>query len=193
MIRIGNRKIIQGIKNRDAKTISMIYNYVFPMIEDLVHKNHGNQQDAEDLFQEGMFIIFRKIRKDGLVLKCKFTSFFYTICKNMWIDVLRKRTLDISYSIEQSEDEYVINYVSEIEQKQYELYEKHKDELSIGCREILELHFKGKTIDEIMKITKIKNRQTAKDRKYRCKKKLMESIFNDPHFKALQNELLRID
>ncbi len=60
-------------------------------------------------------------------------------------------------------------------------------------KKILLLHFSGKSITEIMKITGIRNKQVAHNKKYRCKKELIENIINDPEFAQLKNEILITD
>jgi hypothetical protein len=65
---------------------------------------------------------------------------------------------------------------------------KHFKELSKDCQRILILHFNETPIEEIQKIMNYQNTHYTMDRKYRCKKSLIQRITNDPKFKSLKNE-----
>lgn len=188
-----NKRILRGFMNKNNKDIRFLYRKVYPMIVDFVLKNNGRKEDAEDLFQEGLLIIFKKIQNKDFKINCKFTTYLYTICRNHWCKELRRKSHIDNECFDKFDLEDTVRYQNSIELKQFELYKKHLSKLDIQDQKILQLHFERKNIDEIMRITGLKNRQAVIDKKYRSKKKLMLSIINDPEYLILQNEILMVD
>ncbi len=183
-------KIIEGIGKQDDDVIRYIYKTIYPVIEHLVRENKGNKEDAKDLFQEALIIVFKKIKNEGLVLTCTFSTFFYSVCAYQWHKILRKRkNLPIWYV--SSFDGYISNpgLNEKIERKKMELYDFHFNKLSKNCQKILKLHFSGVPIAEIMKKMGYTSKEHTMDRKYRCKKSLFKRIENDQTFKELPDEL----
>jgi RNA polymerase sigma factor (sigma-70 family) len=183
-------KIIEGIRKQDDDIIRYIYKTIYPVIEHLVRENKGNKEDAKDLFQEALIIVFKKIKNEGLVLTCTFSTFFYSVCAYQWHKILRKRkNLPIWYV--NSFDGYISTpgLNEKIERKKMKLYDFHFNRLSKDCQKILKLHFSGVPIAEIMKKMGYTSKEHTMDRKYRCKKSLFKRIENDQIFKELQDEL----
>jgi len=183
-------KIIEGIRKQDDDIIRYIYKTIYPVIEHLVRENKGNKEDAKDLFQEALIIVFKKIKNEGLVLTCTFSTFFYSVCAYQWHKILRKRkNLPVWYVSSLDGHIYNPGLNEKIERKKLELYDFHFNRLSKDCQKILKLHFSGVPIAEIMKKMGYTSKEHTMDRKYRCKKSLFMRIENDQTFKELQDEL----
>ena len=63
------------------------------------------------------------------------------------------------------------------------LFDKHFSQLSPDCQLILRLHFNDCTVEEIRQAMNYNTAHHAVDRKYRCKKSLIDRIKNDPSFR----------
>jgi len=184
-------EILEGILNDDYRVLNYIYEKNLPLIEKLVSRSGGQQSQSKDIFQDAMIIIYRKIKSEGLELSCKFSTYFYSICKNLWFQEFKygdkfrskKQRIENDVFVEEPEIEY--------EKTIYEVFDKHYDELSEDCKKILDLHFKNYSIEEIKNIMKYKDSHYVMDKKYRCKKSLIKRIMSDPLFKELNNESKR--
>jgi DNA-directed RNA polymerase specialized sigma24 family protein len=182
--------IIDGLRNQDNEIIRFIYKTNYPVIEHLIKKNKGKKEDAKDIFQESLIIIYKKIINEGLVLTCSFSTFFYAVCEYQWHKILRKRkNLPVMYVNSLDGYRYNPGLNENIERTKLELYEFHFNRLSKDCQKILKLHFSGASIAEIMKKMGYNSKDHTMDRKYRCKKSLFNRIENDQTFKDKQDEL----
>ena len=56
MIHYSDGAIVEGLRLRSDLIIRYIYQELFPMIKYLVMSNNGNEEDAEDIFQDGLVI-----------------------------------------------------------------------------------------------------------------------------------------
>lgn len=181
--------IIEGIRNHDDEIMRFIYKTNYHVIEHMIRKNKGKKEDAKDIFQEALIIIFKKIQSKGLVLTCSFSTYVYAVCEHLWLKVLRERKKipETFGNFDDFTSDSGLN--KKIERKKLELFEFHFNKLSKDCQKILKLHFSGVPIAEIMKKMGYNSKQHTMDRKYRCKKSLFKRIENDPTFKKIQDEL----
>jgi len=59
---------------------------------------------------------------------------------------------------------------------------KHYENLSTSCKEILSLFVKGLNEKELGDRLNLPNRDAVKNKKFNCKSKLREMMYNDPLF-----------
>ncbi len=185
-----DKEIVPGIRNHDSAVLEYVYITYFPMIEGFVIHHQGSRDEARDVFQEGMIIVYKKIRKGGFELTCKFGTYMYAICKKVWIQERKKYRLHDEKLRHQplmvndpGADEDPLLYIH-----LNELFDRHFGQLSEDCQKILSMFFNNHSVDEIMQAMNYKDLHHAADRKYRCKKSLIKRIMNDPLFKRLKNE-----
>lgn len=184
------KELILGIRNHDSAVLEYVYQTYLPVIEGFVIHHNGNRDQAKDLFQEAMFIAYKKIREGELELTCKFGTYLYAICKKVWLQERKKYKLHAEKLRQQplmvndpgpDEDPLLQKHLTE-------LFNKHFNELSKDCQKILTMSYSNHTVEEIRDSMNYKDLHHAADRKYRCKKSLIKRIINDPLFKRLKNE-----
>lgn len=182
--------LIAGIRNHNSAILEHVYKTYFPMIEGHVIHNQGNQEQAKDVFQEAMIVLYNRIKSGDLELTCKFGTYLYAICKNIWMQE-RKKYLLHAEKLRQHPMEVHDPGPSEdplLQQHLTRIFNVHFDTLSQDCQKILTMFFNDRSVEEIRSAMKYKDLHHAADRKYRCKKSLIKRIVNDPLFKRLKNE-----
>lgn len=186
-----NSDLIHGIRNHDSCLLKYVYDTYYPIIEGYITRNQGSREQARDVFQDAMIIIYRRIRSDELELSCKFGTYLYAICKNIWIQERKKDLLRTEKLRQQAlvvndpgpaDDPLLQNHLTN-------LFNKHFEDLSKDCQKILSMYFNNFSVEEIRAEMNYKDLHHTADRKYRCKKSLINRIVNDPLFKRLKNEL----
>lgn len=178
--------IIDGLKKRDSGIIRYVYKEYYPTIKFLITTNSGTETDAEDVFQDALMVLFKKIAREDLILTSSFKTFLYSICRNLWLQRLDRRVFRNEFlemeDLSELQDNLYLEQPEE-EHEKYRLFQQHFLKLSEDCQKILQL-FLGKTsLKEIAEIMGFKTEKYAKVRKYMCKEKLKNSIINDPNFK----------
>ena len=178
--------IINGLKKRDSGIIRYIYKEYYPTIKFLITTNSGTETDAEDVFQDALVVLYRKIARENLVLTSSFKTFLYSICRNLWLQRLDRRVFRNEFL--EMEDlgelqEISFNEPPEEEQEKYRLFQQHFFRLSEDCQKVLKLFMSKTSLKEIADIMGFKTEKYAKTRKFMCKEKLKNSIVNDPSFK----------
>ncbi|AXT51158.1 sigma-70 family RNA polymerase sigma factor [Aquimarina sp. BL5] len=182
-----NTKIITAFINDDDKVIKEFYQKNLPVVSIYVTQNHGNQDDAKDVFQDAMIIIYEKIKTNTLDIKCALGTYVCGISRNLWRNRLRKdnklliKTNIIIPDIE--EEKIPIEYMDKMDK--IFLIQKHLLKLGEGCKEILLLFFSGYHIRDIAVKRNLTEAYTRK-RKFMCQKKLTGIIEKDPIFRELK-------
>lgn len=183
-----DQEILEGILNNNHRVLNYIYSEILPRIERMVIHSGGDSSNAGDIFQEAMIIIYRKVRNEGLELRCKFSTYLYGICRNLWLQEFKYGDRVLSKADPINEETMVAEPEPEYKKALYELFDRHYQDLSPDCRKILDLHFRKFSVEEIQKLMNYRTLHYVMDKKYRCKKSLVNRILNDPDYKKLNDE-----
>jgi RNA polymerase sigma factor (sigma-70 family) len=186
MIQFSDQAIIDGLKRRDSGVIRFIYKEYYPTIKYLINSNSGYDTDAEDVFQDALVIIYRKITKEDLTLTSSFKTFLYSICRNLWLQRLDKKVFNSDFlTLEDLDDlqEPVYSDPGDVENEKYKIFQQHFLSLSEDCQKILRLFMNKVPLKEIAELMGFKTEKYAKTRKFMCKERLKNLILNDPHSK----------
>jgi RNA polymerase sigma factor (sigma-70 family) len=188
MIHYSDEKIINDIRENREGSISYLYKEFFTLIRSIVVKNSGNNEDAEDVFQDGLIVLFQKIRLEPFELNCSLKTFFFAVCRNIWLQRLdRKWRLHYQADfVKESANMYDPN-LSGIDEEYLEktrLCQTHILALPEDCQKILMMSFAKHSLSEIAESLGFKNASYAKTRKYLCKNMLRKRILNDPEYKT---------
>jgi len=182
------KEILHGLKDRDTRVLDFIYDNFYFQIKIFITKNHGTEEDARDIYQDALMVIYQKQQKENLLLSCSFSTYLYSVCRLLWLKQLEKRKQQ--YTVTEESGIYVevnenILDIFNLNEK-YKLYQDHFGRLSFSCQKVLELFLAGIPLKEIANILGFKSEQYAKKRKYQCKEKLVMSIKSDPEYKKLK-------
>lgn len=187
MINLTDEELIKGLKEQDSRCIKHMYREFFPLAKSIVERNSGNYEDAEDLFQDSMVVLYKRLTRDKVTLQCSLKTFFYGICKNLWKQRLdRKWRLLLSDNMAEEPAESYEVIDKEINEEVLEkkrLFLKHFFTLPHRCQKILKLYLMDISLKEMANRLNLRNEEYAKSRKYQCKEILRKRIKNDPECK----------
>ncbi len=71
-------EILLGIKQHDNNVLYFVYNKFFKDIKYYITRNTGDEEDARDIFQEALIVIYRQIKEQSLALTCTFKTYLYS-------------------------------------------------------------------------------------------------------------------
>lgn len=193
MIHYSDEAILEGLRLRSDYIINFIYKEFFPLIRFLVTENGGAGEDAEDIFQDGIIIIYSKISLNELRLTSSFKTYMYSVCRNLWLQKLNKRKAifdklsDVEEYIDLPKD--MLSEASIEETELHRIIQIHFLSLADDCQKLLRLFIKNIPLREIASILGYKTEKYAKTRKYLCKEELKKRIASDPRSqKIIKND-----
>ncbi len=188
MFSYSNRRLFRGIVEQDQTALNYLYSNLFPKIKEMVIKNGGDYDTANDIFQEVIIIIYRKIKNGELSNSVKVQSYIYGMSSNIWAKLCNERNNQASM-VEDRVDESDTEMLNEYRKnKRMNLFYKHFLQLKQECREILMAFFNGKSFTQIALEQDIASEEIARKKKYLCKEYLVKSIKSDPQFSSLIGE-----
>ncbi len=170
-----DNEILEHLQNdRYTKAVRGLYGS-FPSVRQLVETNSGNKEDAEDIFQEALLILYKKTKAGGFVLSSSIKTYLTGVARNLWYQELRRRGKEVSAGTG-------LEIVEEpmIEQEQeFKLAEMAFNLLGEKCKQLLILfYFKRKSMIEISRTLEFSNEKVAKNQKYRCLEKAKDNYIN---------------
>ena len=189
MIEYSSLELLNGIHRNDTIVLQYIYKNFYSKINFFIKKNSGDDDDANDIFQEGIIIIYRKLKANDLVLDCTFETYLYSVCRFLWLKQLEKRKLEkekIKDNHEYNDDIYDdgLEKVADLNER-YKLYQKHFTNLGKDCQKILQLYFDKVPLKSIAQIMGFKSEKYAKKRKFKCKEYLIKSVKQDLEYNKI--------
>ncbi len=187
MAKYNLEETLEGIRRNDLNVMQFVYKELYSGIQFFVTSNSGSESDAQDIFQEALVIIFRKLTDGQLKVTCTFKTYLYSVCRLLWLKQLEKRKTKDEVSID---NENFIELTEETQDvirqsERYKLYQTHFKKLSDDCQKILEMSLEKTSLRRIAEIMGYKCEKYAKKRKFLCKEKLVDEIKKDPTFKEL--------
>ena len=181
--------LLNGILRNDTIILQFIYKNFYSKINFFIKKNSGDDDDANDIFQEAIIIIYRKLKANELVLDCTFDTYLYSVCRFLWLKQLDKRKVEkekIKDNHDYNEDIYDdgLDKVADLNER-YKLYQKHFINLGKDCQKVLQLYFDKVPLKNIAQIMGFKSEKYAKKRKFKCKEYLIKSIKQDLEYNKI--------
>jgi RNA polymerase sigma factor (sigma-70 family) len=190
MKRYSDEQILKGILRHDSLILQHIYKQYYFKVNFFIKKNSGNEEDANDVFQEAIIIMYRKLKENDLnVETSSFQGYFFSVCRFLWLKQLEKRRIEqekINDTLPFLEDIYDDNLAELVDKNErYGLYQKHFKSLSTDCQKLLQMFFEKVPLSEIARIMGYKGEKYAKKRKFLCKELLISRIKQDANFKKI--------
>lgn len=176
--------LLRGLAENDAASIEALYLQHFKTIRSLVLNNNGSAEEADDIFQEAMIVLYEKAKSEDFVLNCQIGTYLYSISRRLWLKRLQqmKRYTEIN---ERSETVSVTEDLENHEENNQDFLLMEKSLLQLGepCKTLLEAYYMQKrSMTEIAEDFGYTNADNAKNQKYKCLvrlKKLFFSAYNN--------------
>lgn len=187
------QKLLAGLAGNNTKAIEAIYASNFSLIQALVLNNNGSYDDARDIFQEAMVILYEKSKQPDFRLTCQIKTFLYAISKRLWLKKLQHHGLFMN-NTDLSLIEQVIPVEEDLEaarQKDldFSIMDEAFQKIGEPCKSLLEaFYIKKKTMAELVDIFGYTNADNAKNQKYKCLMRLKKLFFARYNSKKTEHE-----
>lgn len=178
---------ITGLKNNNEKVILEVYQKVFPNVKYFVLENKGQHADAEDVFQKALLQIMARVQVKSFQINSSFEAYLFVACKNLWRRELNKRKRLVTNDAvkEQGSEERELAR-SILEQERWEFFQEKLEAISGNCKEVLKRFFNKMPYRQIAEELDYTSESVVRQRVFKCKNKLTETIKKDIRFKELK-------
>ena len=174
------KTLLEGLAKEDNASIEQIYRDNYSMIQSFILNNNGTTDDAADIFQETMIVLFEKSKSPDFELNCQLKTYIYSVSRRLWL----KRLQQLQRFSRQADEVADIVPVDE----DLELHEKRQQDFSImetamgkigePCKSLLEAYYiQKKQMQQIADEFGYTNADNAKTQKYKCLVRLKKLFF----------------
>ena len=174
------QKLLEGLAHNDRKAIEAIYKQHFNMVQSLILNNNGFPDDARDIFQEAMIVLYEKARSGSFELNSQLKTYLYSVCRRLWLKRLNQQQ---RFSPEVDNLEETVAVEEDVERheqrnKDFLVMERSLKNLGEPCKSLLEAYYlEKKSMVDIAADFGYTNADNAKNQKYKCLMRL-KKIFN---------------
>lgn len=173
--------------------VRFLYRQYFEPLSIYTRQNNGNEQDAEDVFQEVVVTFIEVVQQGKFRGESSVKTFLYSLNRHIWLNELKKRSRmqvrNVKFEKEKEQvDAGVSSFIAGREARQQVM--DIIEQLGDACRQVLlAFYYQELSVKEMLEFLPYENEQVIRNKKYKCLKKLEEMLHANP---ALADNLKNI-
>jgi RNA polymerase sigma factor (sigma-70 family) len=179
-IDLKEQDLLDGLAINDRKAIETLYKDNFGMIQSFILNNNGSADDARDIFQEAIILLYEKARGGNFELTSKLKTYIYSVCRRLWLKRLQQLQR-FGTTVESLEEIVPVEEELEEQDRKNEAFgvmEKAMSHIGEPCKSLLEAYYvHKKQMNEIAEGFGYTNADNAKNQKYKCLMRLKKLFF----------------
>lgn len=179
-----DKEYIEGLRHNNDAVIRSIYKKFYPVIARMVLNNSGTEEEARDVFQETVLVLYHHAKESSFTLTCAIQTYLYSVARRLWLKQLYKKNgiSKLDERFYEGED-----FAAEGDMEAYNEREQNLGRMkeSIGqlgepCKTLLEdFYTRHLSMEEISEKFGYTNADNAKNQKYKCLQRLKKIFFID--------------
>ncbi len=178
---INEQALLKGLARNDAKAAETIYKENYRMVQAFILNNNGSCDDARDIFQEAMIVLYENAKNESFVLTSKITTYVYSVCRRLWLKKLQYNSR-FNGQVESLEETVAVEEDLEKQERRnadLAIMERAMGSLGAPCKTLLEAYYlQKKDMTEIAEAFGYTNADNAKNQKYKCLMRLKKLFFS---------------
>ena len=170
-----DQRIIERMHAGDEEALVAVYETNRKPITAFVTHNNGTTDDADDMLQEALVILWERVQSGKFELTAQLSTFLYATVRNLWYRKLARMKKEIPAELEpdQVEDQRASVLEELIDDEAAQLVRAALNKLGEPCRTLLLLFYWEELSTELIaQRMGFANADTVKAKKYQCKKAL---------------------
>lgn len=173
-------EVIIGILNNSDSVLKKLYLAYFPMVLQLVINNNGDEDEAKDIYQEAIIVLYNKVKRGDFELSSKLKTYIYSICRRLWLKRL-KQVNRYGGDIKDFQEYLPVEDDAEKHEERDIQLNKMGDALKLlgePCKTIMEdFYMHNRSMQDICERFGYTNADNAKTQKYKCLQRLKKLFF----------------
>jgi RNA polymerase sigma factor (sigma-70 family) len=159
--------LLDKLRTEESASFKLLYKFYYPAVASYIKQNHGNNEDAEDIFQEAIMVLLQKVRQENFVLIASLKTYLYAISKNLWLKHLRDSKIKFSDDTNFDFEEEAFEIEQEISNS--EKITSWLTRITENCQRILKaIFYYQEPMSSLMQKMGWKNKHTAANQQYKC-------------------------
>jgi RNA polymerase sigma factor (sigma-70 family) len=172
-------RILEQIRNGDEQALVTLFEKNRTPVTAFVVRNSGTRDDAEDLLQEAVIVLWERVRSGRFHYSSALSTFIIATARNKWLRLLARKRKELPMMPDGNEfaSEDVSSLDIVIEEEEALKLREALEKLGDPCKTILLLYYYDQcSMQEIAQRMGFANADTVKSKKYQCKKALEKAF-----------------
>ena len=177
-----DEEFVAAIRRGDDRALAHLYRLHLPMVLHYVQQNSGTDDEAKDVYQEGIMVFYEKVRDGSLELSCQIKTYLYAVCRRLWLKRLTEKTRfggrldDHEPFLETGAEADLLE--AETRDQRFATMSAALEQLGEPCRSLLEgFYLLDKSMQQLTTEFGYTNADNAKNQKYKCLVRLKKLFF----------------
>lgn len=181
-------KILDLMHQGDDEALMMLYRQNQKAVASYVLRNNGSEDDADDVLQEAVIILWERVQSGRYEHSAKLSTFIFGVAKNVWSRKRMRKHREPATEFENdtfdSGEGSALDAM--IDSERSRTIAGAMEKLGDPCRTLLVLYYwEERSQEEIALQMGFANAATVKSKKYTCKK-MLENILNGLGIQSLE-------
>lgn len=175
--------LLTGLADGSDWALGQLYKQHYPMVSHLVINNSGSTDDAKDIYQETLIVLYEKVAAGDFELNCQLKTFVYAVARRLWLKQLAQRGRSPLIRANPFDDEPAESIADDLadhqrRDQQFEQMAESLTRLGEPCRTLLEdFYIRQLSMQAISEKFGYTNADNAKTQKYKCLTRLKRLFF----------------
>ncbi len=177
---LADEDFVAEIRNNNERALDALYKMHYPMIVHFIINNNGTEQEAKDIYQEAIIVLYEKIKEDRFELQCKIKTYLYSVCRRLWLKRLTEKSKFAGNMIEVENFVEMDDEMPQIEERELKYKQMAEALVRLGepCKTLIEdFYIHTHSISMITEKFGYTNADNAKNQKYKCLMRLKKLFF----------------
>ena len=173
--------IVDRIRARDRNTLTSVYKDAYPMVEKYILNNSGSKTEAQDIFQDALYVLIKKTADKNFELTAKVSTYLFSVGKNLWLKQLAVHKIDAKELATKSEYDDPVNEDDTVRLSKVKHMQACIKALGEPCSTIItQFYFLKTPMKRIAEMLHYTNANNAKNQKYKCFMRLKKMVLGTP-------------
>ncbi|MBS1772599.1 MAG: sigma-70 family RNA polymerase sigma factor [Bacteroidetes bacterium] len=177
--------LLADLAKGKREATEQIYNQHYPVITKWIQNNGGSEDDAADVYQEAMVILYEKSQDENFRLSCKIGTYLFAIGKHLWYKKLNRQQQMPASLPDDAENDGRLDWAYEDDVNAHRERELYYSQLNVAleqlgepCSSLLKAFYQqDKSMQEIAEQFGYTNTDNAKTQKYKCLARLRKLFY----------------
>lgn len=181
-----DQQLLVALAAGERKATERIYQQHYPIISGWLKKHGGSSDDAADLFQEALVVLFGKLQGGDFTLTSSIGTYLFAISKHLWYKKLERQSrepVSLQDNTEDDEGDNGLAYEHDLQvhherEAHFEQLDAALEQIGEPCRSLLKAYYHhDKSMQEIAADFGYTNPDNAKNQKYKCLARLRKLFY----------------
>ncbi|WP_019989137.1 RNA polymerase sigma factor [Rudanella lutea] len=178
--------LLDGLASGSDAALNQLYQRYFPMVLHLILSNSGSEDDAKDIFQEALVVLYERAQDETFALSAQLKTYLYSVCRRLWLKQLSRRGRFGGLAADElNESDELLSVDEDLTEherrnEQFDVMAASLAKLGEPCRTLLEdFYIRQLSMQDITEKFGYTNTDNAKTQKYKCLMRLKRLFFSD--------------